>query len=112
MTYLVDASALGKVYHREAGTPWMHALYDGTELIFISELAVVEFASMCARYFREGELSDDDLKAMLSVFEDDYVLRYRILHFTPDVVSTAAEILATHGLSLPLRSLDALQLAF
>jgi len=112
MTCYLDTSALCKIYHRESGTETMLEIYAGDQSIQISELARLEFLATTMRKFREGQFDRKTHQALLGRFEEDARQRYELLHFSSLVVEEAARVLATHGRQNPLRTLDAIQLAF
>ena len=112
MSVFLDTSALAKIYHREAGTSYMHHLYHAQEVIYLSDLARVEFRAMLLRRYREGGLSDEALQAVLARFAIDLSDRYQTIGFTAFVVEEALRLLDTLGRTTALRSLDAIQFAF
>jgi predicted nucleic acid-binding protein len=64
--YFLDTSALVKIYHREVGSDFCLNLYTGQAHLSISELARVELQSAVFRKYREKELNETALKAVLS----------------------------------------------
>lgn len=112
MTCYFDTSALVKIYHREGGTDAMLEIYDGDDVIQISELARLEFLTTVMRKLREGTLDEQTRHAVLSRFRQDLRDRYQVLHFTSMVVEETERVLDIHGRSHPLRTLDAIQIAF
>ena len=112
MTYYFDTSALVKLYHRESGTDAALEIYDGGEVIQISELARIEFLTTVMRKLREGTLDEQAYHALLSRFRQDLRDRYEVLHFASMVVEETERVLDVHGRSHPLRTLDAIQIAF
>ena len=112
MSYFLDSSALGKIYHREQGSDWLRALYQQDTPLIVSELAKIECISMSARRVREGTLQPSAFEAIASTLHADLEDRYQVLSFTASVISVASILLGTVGLNQPLRSLDAIQLAF
>jgi len=112
VTCYLDTSALAKIYHRESGTETMLEMYAGGQGIQISELARLEFLATTMRKFREEQLDEKTRQALLQRFEEDVRERYELLHFSSLIVEEAARVLGTHGRQNPIRTLDAIQLAF
>lgn len=112
MTSYFDTSALVKLYHRESGTEAMLEIYTGGGVIQISELARIEFLTTATRKLREGALDEQAYHVLLSKFRQDLHDRYEVLRFAPMVVEETERVLGVHGRSHPLRTLDAIQIAF
>lgn len=112
MSFFLDTSALVKIYHRETGTSCMHRIYHGEDVIYLSDLARVEFRAMLLRRYREGQLSDEALQAVLGRFTADLSERYQAVGFTIHVIEETLRILDKSGKTTALRSLDAIQFAF
>jgi len=111
--YFLDSSALVKRYHHEHGSPDVHLLFNAPEnRLVISRLALVELASCLARLVREGVLTDVGFGSlMLRVEADVAVGLLAVAAVSAPRLEEAAELLATHGLTLNVRTLDALHLA-
>lgn len=112
MNLYLDTSALGKIYHVERGSDWMQRAYDGDDTLFVSGLCAVEFASICARRVRERQLSHESMVAVMHAFQDDLDSRFVPISFSAAVFDEATRLLLEKGTVSPLRSLDALHLAF
>jgi len=112
MTHYFDTSALVKLYHREPGTDAMREIYAAGGTIQISELARIEFLTTAMRKFRERALDDQAYQAVLSRFRDDLRARYEVLHFASMVLDETERVLDIHGRRHPIRTLDAIQIAF
>lgn len=112
MSYFLDSSAVGKIYHQETGSEWVRSLYRGDALLYVSELALVECMSMSARRVREGHITAKAMEAITGTLQADFELRFTALPFSSDILAKTTDLLKTAGLTTPLRSLDALQLAF
>jgi len=107
-TVYFDTSALVKHYIAEAGSGWVRALLDvQSPIVFTSLLTVIEGACTFARRQREGMLSPEDHRQLLTVFDHDLAYRYNILDVEPVVIDTARQMANRH----PLRAYDAVQLA-
>lgn len=58
--YYLDTSVLVKLYHQEAGTDQVEALFTQPEYsLSISELAAIELHSTVARKLRTGAISEE-----------------------------------------------------
>jgi uncharacterized protein len=66
-----DTSALVKIYHRETGSDFCLGCYKDQAAIIISELACLEFHSTVYRKYRDKELNEKALMAVLEKFESD-----------------------------------------
>jgi predicted nucleic acid-binding protein len=110
--YYIDTSAFTKIYHAEEGSEALHQLYAGNKTLQISELTRLEFLSAATRKRREELISQQTHEKLLTRFEEDIRSRYELLRFTSAVVEEAAHSLALLPETKPLRTLDALQLAF
>jgi len=109
--YYVDTSALAKIYHPEDGFEFVRKLYRGNDVIRISELTRVEFASVMRRKYLAGELSSGAQRVSWGRFWGDTKSRYEVLSLTSGVLEEAARLLRSDGLAAPFRSLDAIQFA-
>lgn len=112
MTCYFDTSALVKLYHREPGTETALDIYHSGDRIQILELARIEFLSTVMRKLREGTLDGQAYQAVVSRFGQDLLDRYEVLHFASMVVNETERVLQVHGRNHPLRTLDAIQIAF
>lgn len=111
MIYFFDTSALVKIYHREAGTDIVLPIYKSDDSIFISELSKLELISTIHRKFRKKEIGDNILKALKEKFFADTYGRFRVLPLTSLLIDIAVDLIAEHGKSRHLVTLDAIQLA-
>lgn len=111
MTYYIDTSALAKVYHPESGFEYMRLLYKGNDAIRVSELTRVESVSVTRRKVLAGEISAETQHVFLERFAEDLKSRYEVLRLTSGVLDEAARLLGPGGVSVSLRSLDAIQFA-
>ena len=109
--YYLDTSALVKLYHQEAGTEQVEALFtqSGNSLI-ISELAVVELYSTVARKVRTGEIHEEAYEEVLKNFDDDCERRFVVTPLSAAVTEKARALLQKYGKIKALRALDALHL--
>ena len=109
--FFFDTSALLKIYHREEGTDACLEIYNSSHEIIISELARVELHSTLYRKYREGNLKDRALDAVIKRFSLDQENRFEVLDITSLVFDEACRLLAAHSRTLSLRTLDSLQTA-
>jgi predicted nucleic acid-binding protein len=111
--YFLDTSALVKHYHTELGSPKVDAILVevGSEY-WISRLTLAEAPSVFAKKVRTGEIAGVDFDRLRLRFFDDVrnraVTPVRILnaHF-----QAAGDLIARHGKTRQINTLDAIQLA-
>ena len=104
MIVYFDASALAKRYVEEEHTPEVLRWLEQSTPV-VCRLSEVEIASALARRCREHALSRPERDRALGALEED-LQALHVVELSPDVVSTASEILLRH----PLRAADAIQL--
>lgn len=110
-TYFLDTSALVKLYHSEAGTERVEAVFNQLESpAVISELATVEIYAALARRVRMGDITARAHDEAIQNFEDDCVQRFIVDPLGSPVMHKARELLQKYGSTRALRTLDALQL--
>lgn len=111
--YFLDSSALVKRYHREEGSEAVERLLAVPgERFLVSRLAIVEVTSSFARLVREKSLSADDLAKLVARMEDDVAGGvFAVVAVSSMRLADAATLIATQGLTIPLRTLDAIHLA-
>jgi PIN domain nuclease of toxin-antitoxin system len=108
--YVLDSSALVKYYHLEAGTADGEALVGlpGGRL-FISRLAWTEVQACRARRVREGALTNNQFDKTLARLAADIAAGFfNALAMSGRRLDAAAAILAAHGLTRSIRTLDAI----
>ena len=104
MIVYFDASALAKRYvEEEHSTEVLRWLEESTPAV--CRLSEVEIASALARRCREGALSRLERDRALAALRED-LQAFHVVELSPEVVSTASELLLRH----PLRAADAVQL--
>jgi predicted nucleic acid-binding protein len=106
--YFADSSAILKVYFRELGSAWLRSL--DIRSLTLSTLAIPEVASAFARRRREGWLSEEEALALWRGFRRD-VRTWALIGLSQPLLSRAAGVLFRTSSDVPLRALDALQLA-
>ena len=111
MRLFLDTSALIKLFHREIRTDFVIQLVnDPQNKLWISELTIIEFFSATYRLYRESRINDEELNNAVNGFDKECD-RFNIVSLNEAVIREARELLTKLGKSIPLRSLDALQLA-
>jgi uncharacterized protein len=111
MKYYFDTSALVKFYHVEDGTDTVSELIRKPgNIVYISELAKLEFVSALLRRFRSGEIEKVELSRALISFRED-IRRFCIEPLHDNVIDEAEKLLMKYGEDSGLRTLDALHLA-
>lgn len=111
MNLFFDTSALAKYFHEEPGTERVVALIeDPDHTVWLSELASIEFASAMHRKFREEALSQDQQEQALAGFNET-LQTFRVVPLSSLVAERAKQLIARHGRTCALRTLDALHLA-
>ncbi len=105
----LDTSALVKLYVPEAGSSQLRSFLADADHVAIGMVAVPEFASAVLRRHREGLLDAPDTSLLLASFESDRI-RFSVGSLVDALALAARDLLRKH-VSIPLRTLDALQLA-
>ncbi len=113
MKYYFDTSSLVKIYHAEAGTTEVLALYKNSACsLLISELSRIEFFATVYRKYREKRLSSKALQALIRKFKEDLNSRYEVLPFSSLVTIEAENLLQSFAEKHALKSLDSIQFSF
>jgi uncharacterized protein len=111
--YFLDSSALIKYYHNEAGSPEVgRILGEAHSEYIIARLTWAEILSGLAKKVRTGVIPPSDYGNLERRFRAD--VRQRLLRPVRMLnahVTTAGDLIGTHGLVRQLRALDAIQLA-
>lgn len=110
MNVFVDTSALVKLFHEEEGTAFITELLTcSTNVVWLLDLARLEFVSARYRLFRNKELDEHSLMQAMKGFEEE-LSRFHLEPMTHAVVDEAENLLRIYGKSAGLRTLDALHL--
>jgi predicted nucleic acid-binding protein len=111
--YFVDSSALVKRYHHESGSTEVERLFNSTgNRFFISRLAIVELHSSFARLVCEGVLSQLTFDKLIARLHEDVASGIlTVTAVSSPRLEAASSLLATHGLTSAVRTLDAIHLA-
>ncbi len=107
--YFLDTSALAKRYLPETGSRWVQNLC-ATESISVSALVIVEINTTLARHVREGRIKVNDRDGILRRFRRD-LRQYSVVDATIRVLNSAGALGVQSPTTIPLRALDAIQLA-
>jgi predicted nucleic acid-binding protein len=112
MRFLLDTSALAKVYRDESGSAFVRGIVSPeANTILLSRLSVVEMRSALAGGLRAGEISEAELNLATQAFQNDIAARpYWVLAVGERHYAEAERLLGAFG-SAGLRTLDALQLS-
>ncbi len=105
----LETSAVVKLYVPEVGSAGLRGFLSDATHVVISRLTVPEFASAVLRRRREGGLSLTDADLILTTFDSD-LPRFTVAPLDDALALEARALLAKHS-TVPLRTLDALQLA-
>jgi len=112
-SFFLDTSAFAKLYHQEAGLDFIEQIVSLPGSALVSRLTLLEMESVFAIKVRTGQLDllgQDSARRRLRA--DISRCRIRIgppigeRHF-----QNARQLLITHGATMSLRTLDAIQLA-
>src|SRR5216683_3350925 len=109
----LDTSALVKHYHAEAGSAEVDRLWnDPATSLLVSRLSVPEIVSAFAGKVRTGEISAADFDVLTRRFAADASKRsFATIRLLARHFKEAERQIRQHGLTIRLRTLDALQLA-
>jgi uncharacterized protein len=111
-SYFFDTSALLKVYHPEAGTHRVEAIYQNTaNRLIISRLAAVEIESAFSLRIRTGAISTEQRHRAAWKFYVYLANRLKVVAMDDIHFSVARKLILSYGAERGLRTLDALQLA-
>lgn len=107
--YFLDTSALAKRYLHETGSQWVQDLC-ATELISVSALIVVEISTTLARRVREGSIMANERDVILRRFRR-HLRQITVVEADLRVLNAAGSLGVQSPPTIPLRALDAIQLA-
>jgi predicted nucleic acid-binding protein len=112
--YFFDTSALVKRYHPEVGSAEVDGIWnDPANELFISRLATLEVVAAFAGKVRAATLSRSGFDVLRRRFASDVAIhkRPRIVRLVVAHFKATEQLLRGHGLTVRLRTLDAVQLA-
>ncbi|CAG5067648.1 hypothetical protein DYBT9623_00369 [Dyadobacter sp. CECT 9623] len=111
MNLFLDTSSLVTLYHEEADTEIMDAVFNFEIVsnIFLSEISKVEFASAFWKKVRTGEISTELANQIINIFEQDCET-YIFVPVDDSIIKSAKHLIGKYGYK-GLRTLDSIQLA-
>jgi predicted nucleic acid-binding protein len=109
MKAFLDTSSLLKLYHQESDTETLSNALAEVEVIYLSELAQLEFCSAIWKKVRTQEIDSETAKVVISCFEEDYA-KFSWIKLNTARINHATLLLNYYG-TLGLRTLDAIQLS-
>ena len=111
MKIFLDTSSLFKLYHQEEGTEELENLFSQTKIthIYLSELAKVEFTSTIWKKVRTKEITTEQAKITLELFEND-LAKYNFVATDSLILEQARNLVTKYGIE-GLRTLDGIQLS-
>lgn len=110
MVYYFDSSATVKRYASEKGSHWIKEIVEpgAGNIIYISQIGVVEIAAALSRKVRTQELTRENYEAALQLFLADVQNEeYITANLNDAIIQLAVELTKRH----PLRGYDAVHLA-
>jgi len=111
MNLYFDTSALIKFFHTEEATDIVTHLIEREEnIIYISEVAKIEFYCALYRRFRNNEINEDNLGKAIKGFEIQ-IKDFNIEPLGSTVIREAENLIKRFGGDHGLRALDSLHLA-
>ena len=111
MRAFLDTSSLIKLYHSEVDSQRLYEILStDVEVIYLSEIAKIEFLSAIWKKIRQKDLTAEVGNAVISCFEVD-LDKFQWIRLTSDVIKYAADLLKRYG-DDGLRTLDSMQLAY
>jgi predicted nucleic acid-binding protein len=111
MKLYLDTSSLIKLYHKENGTTELENIFSTNAVtqVFLSEIAKVEFSAALWKKVRTNEISQEQAKTTIRLFEQDFD-KYCFVAVDALLLEQAKCFVAQYGLE-GLRTLDSIQLA-
>ena len=110
MKAFLDTSSLLKLYHSEEGSERLQEILSiDAEVIYLSEIAKIEFSSAIWKKIRQKDLTKEIGNAVISCFEEDSD-KFKWIPLNSDVIKSASDLLKKYG-DDGLRTLDSVQLA-
>ena len=106
--YFADTSALLKLYLPEPGSTWLLSL--DRARFSVSSLAPLEVRSALARRQRGGSLLPGDADKLWKAFGED-LRGWGVIELDLSLLASALSLLGSEATRVPLRTLDAIQLA-
>jgi hypothetical protein len=112
-SYFLDTSAIVKRYHPELGLERVHTIFDEpAHRLATSRLTLTEMQSAMVRRLRLGEIDRDAIaKVRKHLLEEVRNRRIIVLALRPHHFREAGRVLMKYGQTIPVRTLDAIQMA-
>ncbi len=104
--YFDTSSGLIKRYVTEAGSSWVHQLFqpEYNHFFITCRLTMPELYSALTRRLREGSVPLTDYQTNMRAFQRDSAEVYRYIELTLDVVNLSRRLLEHHPLQQTMRS--------
>lgn len=112
MNYFFDTSALVKIYHIEAGSDGVLDIYYSENSITISELGKAEFLATIYKKYKEKEINEETIEAIINKFEEDLKNKFKLFKFSSLVLDESGSLIKKHAKDFSLGPLGSIQLAF
>ena len=111
MKIFLDTSSLFKLYHQEVGTEELEKLFSQSKIthIYLSEITKVEFTSTVWKKVRTKEITTEQAKITLRLFESDFE-KYNFVATDSLILEQARHLTTKYGIE-GLRTLDGIQLS-
>lgn len=111
MKIFLDTSSLFKLYHQEVGTEELEKIFSQIKIthIYLSEIAKVEFASTIWKKVRTKEITIEQAKITLHLFENDFE-KYNFVSTNSSILEQALKLTTKYGID-GIRTLDSIQLS-
>ena len=111
MKIFLDTSSLIKLYHRESGTEILEQAFQQLSIttVFLSEISKLEFSSTIWKKVRTAEISIEQAKKTINLFEEDYG-KFTFISADSAIIESANKLLEKYG-GQGLRTLDSIQLS-
>ncbi len=85
-TYFLDSSALAKRYITEIGSGRLRQPVKSGCIIVVARITWVEVISALSRLKREGKITEEDMKEMIELFQNDWDSRNQIVEIDKTVI--------------------------
>ncbi|MFZ2452033.1 MAG: type II toxin-antitoxin system VapC family toxin [Methylovulum miyakonense] len=109
MKAFLDTSSLLKLYHQESDTEALSVALAEVEVVYLSELARLEFCSAIWKKVRTQEINSEIAAAIIDCFNEDYE-KFSWIKLDTQVINQGTALLNQYGTN-GLRTLDAIQLS-
>lgn len=111
MKIFLDTSSLFKLYHQEAGTDELENVFSKVKIthIYLSEISKVEFTSTIWKKVRTKEITLEQAKTTLELFESDFQ-KYNFVATDSLILEQARNLITKYGI-VGLQISDGIQLS-